>query len=71
MRLQGLWLVCLVALAACGQSAPSDGTGGRTLIRFATDWRAEAEHGGFYEALATGEYAGAASTCGSSRADRP
>src|SRR5262249_52338887 len=28
-----------------------------TLIRFATDWRAEAEHGGFYEALATGEYA--------------
>ena len=26
-------------------------------IRFATDWRAEAEHGGFYEALATGEYA--------------
>jgi NitT/TauT family transport system substrate-binding protein len=26
-------------------------------IRFATDWRAEAEHGGFYEALAEGEYA--------------
>jgi len=25
-------------------------------IRFATDWRAQAEHGGFYEALATGEY---------------
>src|SRR6185503_1251535 len=30
---------------------------GRTAIRFATDWRAEAEHGGFYEALAEGEYA--------------
>ena len=29
---------------------------GRTAIRFATDWRAEAEHGGFYQALATGEY---------------
>lgn len=28
-----------------------------TPIRFATDWRAEAEHGGFYEALANGEYA--------------
>jgi NitT/TauT family transport system substrate-binding protein len=25
-------------------------------IRFATDWHAEAEHGGFYEALAEGEY---------------
>src|SRR4051812_49398084 len=28
-----------------------------TVIRFVTDWRAEAEHGGFYQALATGEYA--------------
>lgn len=28
-----------------------------TAIRFATDWRAQAEHGGFYEALANGEYA--------------
>ena len=28
-----------------------------TLIRFATDWRAQAEHGGFYQALATGEFA--------------
>ena len=26
-------------------------------IRFATDWRAQAEHGGFYQALASGEYA--------------
>src|SRR6185312_9522601 len=45
------------ALAACspGQkdAAPA---GGLTPIRFATDWRAEAEHGGFYEALANGEY---------------
>jgi NitT/TauT family transport system substrate-binding protein len=31
--------------------------GALTAIRFATDWRAEAEHGGFYEALAEGEYA--------------
>lgn len=30
---------------------------GRTAIRFATDWRAQAEQGGFYQALATGEYA--------------
>ena len=26
-------------------------------IRFATDWRAQAEHGGFYQALASGAYA--------------
>ena len=28
-----------------------------SAFRFATDWRAQAEHGGFYQALATGEYA--------------
>ena len=45
-------------LAACSpgkkDASPANG---RTAIRFATDWRAEAEHGGFYEALAEGEYA--------------
>jgi NitT/TauT family transport system substrate-binding protein len=42
----------LASLAvACG---PRDG--GSTALRFATDWRAQAEHGGFYQALATGEY---------------
>lgn len=45
------------AVAACSKSdeAP-EGASGRTRIRFATDWRAQAEHGGFYQALATGEY---------------
>ena len=28
-----------------------------TVIRFVTDWKAQAEHGGFYEALAEGLYA--------------
>ena len=46
------------ALASCApakqDAAPKSGL---TPIRFATDWRAEAEHGGFYEALANGEYA--------------
>lgn len=49
---------CLVAgllAAACGPRAPSPGGG--VQIRFATDWRAEAEQGGYYEALAEGEYA--------------
>src|SRR5258708_35019950 len=42
-------------LGACSRQAPP--TAGQTPIRFATDWRAEAEQGGFYEALANGEYA--------------
>jgi NitT/TauT family transport system substrate-binding protein len=41
--------------AACAPAKKA--AAGRTAIRFATDWRAEAEHGGFYQALATGEYA--------------
>jgi NitT/TauT family transport system substrate-binding protein len=57
MRLKALLITALAALCACSQSQPADGPAPKTLIRFATDWRAEAEHGGFYEALATGEYA--------------
>ena len=51
-------LALAALLAACSparQQAPEQP--GRTAIKFATDWRAEAEHGGFYQALATGEYA--------------
>lgn len=46
-----------MALAACGQKDDAPPTPGRTRIRFATDWLAQAEQGGFYQALATGEYA--------------
>lgn len=50
----------LAILAACSpaqkQTAGQAGSG-LTNIRFATDWRAEAEQGGFYQALANGEYA--------------
>ncbi|WP_397402840.1 ABC transporter substrate-binding protein [Phenylobacterium sp.] len=48
-------------LAACSPgkkeetAAPS--ANAPVTIRFATDWRAQAEHGGFYQALASGEYA--------------
>ena len=28
-----------------------------TTIRFVTDWKAQAEHGGFYQAVADGLYA--------------
>lgn len=43
-------------LAACSPAKKADNADA-TVIRFATDWRAQAEHGGFYQALATGEYA--------------
>ncbi|CAN7411753.1 ABC transporter substrate-binding protein [Phenylobacterium sp. LjRoot225] len=49
-----------VLLAACSpgkKEAASQGAGAETtVIRFATDWRAQAEQGGFYQALANGEY---------------
>ena len=49
-------LAATTALAACGrQEAPVDDDG-RVRLRFATDWRAQAEHGGFYQALASGAY---------------
>jgi NitT/TauT family transport system substrate-binding protein len=53
-------LTLILALAAgllagaCSRQAPS---AAGTQVRFATDWRAQAEQGGFYEALANGEYA--------------
>lgn len=43
-------------VAGCeDRSAPVDDQG-RIRLRFATDWRAQAEHGGFYQALASGAY---------------
>ena len=51
------------ALACACQPAPADqapntsDAGRPTTLRFATDWRAQAEQGGFYQAGATGEYA--------------
>jgi NitT/TauT family transport system substrate-binding protein len=49
-----------LAVAACGgeKTAEAPGPGGAPLtkVRFATDWKAQAEHGGFYQAIATGEY---------------
>jgi NitT/TauT family transport system substrate-binding protein len=40
------------ALTGCGQGKKP----GPAKLNFALDWRAEAEHGGFYQALATGEF---------------
>ena len=46
----------LMAAAAAACSKTPARPKGLTRIRFATDWKAQAEHGGFYQALATGEY---------------
>jgi NitT/TauT family transport system substrate-binding protein len=58
MTTRRLLIVAFAALAAaCSPQTPKEAESGRTTIRFATDWRAQAEQGGFYQAVATGEYA--------------
>jgi NitT/TauT family transport system substrate-binding protein len=55
--LKALSIVALALAALLAACAPAKTPqSGRTTIRFATDWRAQAEHGGFYQALANGEY---------------
>lgn len=54
MRIASLFAAALLTLAGCAQK-PAD-TSGLKPVKFATDWRAEAELGGYYEALANGEY---------------
>ncbi|MBI1181811.1 MAG: ABC transporter substrate-binding protein [Alphaproteobacteria bacterium] len=55
-----LFLVGLGVLAAAcsdgGGQKPEAANDKMTELTFATDWRAEAEQGGYYQALATGEY---------------
>ncbi|MDP3659087.1 ABC transporter substrate-binding protein, partial [Phenylobacterium sp.] len=50
-------MLCACQPAASDKTAAAPQPGESTAIRFATDWRAQAEQGGFYQALATGEYA--------------
>jgi NitT/TauT family transport system substrate-binding protein len=52
----GAALLATAILAGCSQPAAKAPQTSLTPIRFATDWHAQAEQGGFYEALATGEY---------------
>ena len=51
-RLATLIVVMSCALACLAANAAADAQ----TIRFGTDWKAEAEHGGYYEAIATGIY---------------
>lgn len=58
--LRNLVLAAAALLAACSpgeRKAEAPASDAPVKIRFATDWRAQAEHGGFYQALASGEYA--------------
>ncbi len=51
------WVVaCGAALLAVFGSAPAPAAQAVQTVRFGTDWKAEAEHGGYYEAIATGIY---------------
>lgn len=43
-------------IAACSPAHKDAAPAGETKLKLATDWRAEAELGGYYQALATGEY---------------
>ena len=44
-------LYVIAGLAGAGQAAAQ-------TVSFGTDWKAEAEHGGYYQAIATGIYRG-------------
>ena len=60
--LRTLAFAVVALLAACSpgkkdEAATTPSGNAPVTIRFATDWRAQAEHGGFYQALASGEYA--------------
>jgi NitT/TauT family transport system substrate-binding protein len=52
----GTGLGGVLALGGC-EPSESVGQAGKVRIRFATDWRAQAEQGGFYQAVARGFYA--------------
>jgi NitT/TauT family transport system substrate-binding protein len=50
-------LAVCAALAACSPAKKETAEApGRTALKLATDWKGEAELGGYYQALATGEY---------------
>jgi NitT/TauT family transport system substrate-binding protein len=50
-------LAALLLLTACGQKEEAAAPADTPLhITFVTDWKAQAEHGGFYQALAEGLY---------------
>lgn len=59
--LRNLVLAVAAMVAACSpgrkDEAAAPSAEAPVTVRFATDWKAQAEQGGFYQALASGEYA--------------
>lgn len=56
---RGIAVAASLVIVACGEQTqtPPRADAPRTRINFVTDWKAQAEHGGFYQALAEGLYA--------------
>ncbi len=61
MLIAKAWLLAIAALllGSCGQETPKPPPQGKPQLHvtFVTDWKAQAEHGGFYQALGEGLYA--------------
>lgn len=53
---RGAALGLTALIAACSPAQQDGAPAGETKLKLATDWRAQAELGGYYQALATGEY---------------
>jgi NitT/TauT family transport system substrate-binding protein len=56
MRHAAVLLISMMAAALAAIGAPAGNAADLQTIRFGTDWKAEAEHGGYYQAIATGIY---------------
>jgi len=57
LRILAVAMVAVLAAACSPKKEAAPAAGAPVVIRFATDWKAQAEHGGFYQAVADGEYA--------------
>src|SRR5689334_20223907 len=51
--MQGFVRAAVVTILACAAAGPALA---QDKVTFGTDWKAEAEHGGYYQAIATGIY---------------
>ena len=49
-------IILLVFLSSCSEDKKNKNKNDLVEITFATDWKAQAEQGGFYQALASGKY---------------
>lgn len=58
-RVPAFFFGTLLLVTGCGRKPPAPpAPGTRVAVRFQTDWFPEPEHGGYYQALAQGYYAG-------------